>query len=481
MSQYQTPRNAGIRRMGSVCLILAMIVAVVPAAAPRPAVAGLPRTGYRAAVAEEVISTYSQILYPISDLKIGLWYEGVPSADVDNLRYNEIDDPAPSYDGDGTYIVTSAIKSYRAGIAAPAIPQDATNISLSLIWTVRFEVEDSFHVVWSNFGVNGTYYFGPRHNPGTAYTTYTDTWSEDPSTGLPWTPATANTVDGLGFDSNVESAVHVTQAYLRLSYEIDSSVPSIAVEKYVWDGAGWLDADTAPGPYLLPGTDPQFRFVVTNGGNVDLSNVDLMDNVYGDIALDGTLAAGASAEYLLTGTWAAGQHTNTATVSGDYDGDTYTGSDDANYFGSPPAPAIDVEKYVWDGAAWVDADTAPGPCLLPGTDPLFKFVVTNSGSVVLQSVVLTDSPPIASFYAEQGLATPCVTPTSLDPQATFTCYGSLPWANGTQTDIGTVTADYGGDTYTDSDAANYLGGWSLFLPAVLGEHTVLRRIVVADN
>ncbi len=438
----RAPRDAGALRAGALRLLLVVIVSLLPAAAPH-------LTGAHAAAD-------SQIRYPISDVKIGIWAEGVPTADVDNLRYNEIDDPAPSHDGDATYVVASHIKSYRAGVAAPAVPPDASKITVSIIWTVRLEVADSFHVVWTNFGVNGIYYFGPRHNPGTAYTTYTDTWTTDPSTGLPWSPASVATVNGLGFDFNVESPVRVTQAYIRVDYE-SGPVAALDVEKHVWDGTAWADADTAPGPNLAAGTNPQFRFVVANTGTVDLSNVDLTDNVYGAISLNGTLAAGTAAEYFLTGTWSAGQHTNTATATGDYEGNTITGTDDANYFGAVPAPAIDVEKYVWRAGLWADADTG-GPIVLAGTDPLFKFVVTNSGNTTLEAISLSDSPPIATFYAEPELATGCAIPGSLAPQQAFTCYGSLPWAQGRQTDVATARGTYAGNTYTDSDVANYLGG-----------------------
>ncbi len=37
---------------------------------------------------------------------------------------------------------------------------------------------------------------------------------------------------------------------------------------------------------------PQFKIVVTNTGNVPLTNVDVTDSVYGTISLDGTLAVG---------------------------------------------------------------------------------------------------------------------------------------------------------------------------------------------
>ena len=40
-------------------------------------------------------------------------------------------------------------------------------------------------------------------------------------------------------------------------------------------GLTWLDADSPTGPYLNSGTAPQFKFVVTNTGNVALANVSL--------------------------------------------------------------------------------------------------------------------------------------------------------------------------------------------------------------
>ena len=87
---------------------------------------------------------------------------------------------------------------------------------------------------------------------------------------------------------------------------------SIAVKKYVWDGIKWDDADTAPGPYL--GTSPvQFKIVVTNTGNVDLSNISVDDNKYGQISLNNTtLVSGASTEAQYNMTWVSDQQNNTA-------------------------------------------------------------------------------------------------------------------------------------------------------------------------
>ena len=152
--------------------------------------------------------------------------------------------------------------------------------------------------------------------------------------------------------------------------------------------------------------------------------------------------------------WASGQQTDTATATGDYGDTTYNDTDDANYLGV--APSIDVEKDVWDGTIWVDADEVTGPNL--ASKPVkFRFVVTNTGDVELTNITLADNPIIANLYSDDTLITACVLPTTLDPDGTFTCYGSLPWASGQQTDTATATGDYGDTTYNDTDDAHYLG------------------------
>ncbi len=115
------------------------------------------------------------------------------------------------------------------------------------------------------------------------------------------------------------------------------------MEKFVWDGTAWVDADTPPGPTLVIGTNPQFRFVVTNTGNVTLSPVTLTDSVYNALigaqcTIPASLLAGASFTCTITTTWTQGQHTNTATATGtfiDGNGNTQTPSDTdlAHYFG----------------------------------------------------------------------------------------------------------------------------------------------------
>ena len=84
-------------------------------------------------------------------------------------------------------------------------------------------------------------------------------------------------------------------------------------------------------------------------------------------------------------------------------------------------------------------------------------MVTNTGNVTLSNIALSDLPVIATFYSTQALTTACTIPATLAAGASFTCYGSLAWAAGQQTDTATASGTFGGTTYTDTDPANYFG------------------------
>ena len=103
--------------------------------------------------------------------------------------------------------------------------------------------------------------------------------------------------------------------------------PIIDLTKYVSvdNGVTWDDANGPTGPLLLSasGIDPQFRYTVTNTGNITLGDVTLTDAVYdlngaeaGTAYSFGSLAVGASAEFIFTGAaWAEGQQSGDAAVS----------------------------------------------------------------------------------------------------------------------------------------------------------------------
>jgi len=163
------------------------------------------------------------------------------------------------------------------------------------------------------------------------------------------------TVTGTGTDSlgNTATATASDQA----NYTGES--PAIGVAKYVSvnGGATFVAAPTTSGDptEIATGPAPEYEFVVTNSGNVALTNVTLRDSVasggavnLGSLGAIGSLAAGASATIIAVGNWAAGQNTDTGSVVGTVIANgvtaTPTAAATANYYGA--TPGIDIEKLI---------------------------------------------------------------------------------------------------------------------------------------
>ena len=85
----------------------------------------------------------------------------------------------------------------------------------------------------------------------------------------------------------------------------------------------------------------------------------------------------------------------------------------------------------------------------------YKFVVTNTGPVTLTNLTLTD----ASVNSGDAVSTAsCVLPSSLAPNASFTCVvGPVKARTGQHTDTGKATGQYNSITVQDTDDANYYG------------------------
>jgi hypothetical protein len=128
-------------------------------------------------------------------------------------------------------------------------------------------------------------------------------------------------------------------------------LPSIDVEKYVSvdHQMTWVDADEPPGPEVSTGHDVYFKFVVTNNGSLELTNLTLTDTDF-DLAgcsLPMTLAPGATFECVAGPLQAIlGQHSNTATATGESIGTTASDSDLAHYSGqeTPSGTTLSASK-----------------------------------------------------------------------------------------------------------------------------------------
>jgi uncharacterized repeat protein (TIGR01451 family) len=161
--------------------------------------------------------------------------------------------------------------------------------------------------------------------------------------------------------------------------------------------------------------------VVTNPSNQVLTITSLTDDVYGNIATQGTcvtaigtvLVPGASYSCSFQGqfTGVAGQsQTDTVTVVGENpEGVDVTDSDDATVTltGQPGPPTIDVVKT---------ADPLSRP--EPGGTFTFAVVVTNTSTQILTIVSLTDD--IYGDLATRGTCTTAIG-TVLDPGESYSC------------------------------------------------------------
>jgi uncharacterized repeat protein (TIGR01451 family) len=243
-------------------------------------------------------------------------------------------------------------------------------------------------------------------------------------------------------------------------------VASIEVKKEVSpdNGLTWFDADAPTGPYVSSINNPIFRFTVTNNGVVTLTNVVVIDSVYPDIIIGPipSLPPSASEQAIIMGVWASGQNLNIATATGDFGGQVYTDSDPAFWFGA--VPAIDVEKEVSpdNGETWFDADNPPGPDVVAGTNPQFRFTVTNTGNVALSLVSVTDD--VLGPISIGGF---------LDPGSSTQMIVSGAWVVGQQVNTATATGDFEGLTVTDFDPAYWFG--------VSGASIVIQKLVSIDS
>jgi hypothetical protein len=147
------------------------------------------------------------------------------------------------------------------------------------------------------------------------------------------------------------------------------------------------DANDAPGPFIPVGGAVTWTYLVTNTGNSDLTDVEVVDSRGVAVSCPATtLAIGASMECTATGTAQTDQYSNLSLVTAvDPLGNTVDDVDPSHYFGAEPG--INLQKYT-NG---VDADEAPGP-FIPVGDPVeWTFVVTNSGNSTLNQVQVEDS------------------------------------------------------------------------------------------
>jgi uncharacterized repeat protein (TIGR01451 family) len=216
--------------------------------------------------------------------------------------------------------------------------------------------------------------------------------------------------------------------------------PSISLVKKT----NGTDNNSAPGVQVTAGSTVTWTYLITNSGNVALTNVALVDDKVGAITCPATtLAVGASMTCTKTGVAIAGQYTNMGTVTGKPPvGPNVTANDPDNYFGN--APAITLVKKT-NGT---DNNSAPGLAVTAGSTVTWTYLITNSGNVALTNVALVDD----------KVGTITCPATTLAVGASMTCTKTGVAISGQYTNIGTVTGKPPvGPNVTASDPDNYFG------------------------
>ncbi len=225
--------------------------------------------------------------------------------------------------------------------------------------------------------------------------------------------------------------------------------PAIVIKK----ATNGEDADTPTGPIIPVGGAVTWTYVVTNTGNLPLTQVVVTDDqgVLVSCPKD-TLAPQESMTCTGAGTAVAGQYANIGSVVGvPPAGPPVTSSDPSHYFGV--VPSIVIQKAT-NGE---DADTPTGPLIPVGGAVTWTYVVTNTGNLPLTQVVVTD---------DQGVVVTCPKDT-LALQESMICTGTGIAVEGQYANVGSVVGvPPTGTPVTSSDPSHYFG----YQPASVGNY-----------
>ncbi|PWK73960.1 SdrD B-like domain-containing protein [Aminobacter sp. AP02] len=204
--------------------------------------------------------------------------------------------------------------------------------------------------------------------------------------------------------------------------------PAIALVKSAVSG---LNEPAAPGEIIT------YTFEVTNTGNLDLTDVEIVDPLPGITPSSftvGDLAPGETQNFTATYAIVAGDISaekveNQATVTANYkdgpvsqpiddpSGPTIDADEPVVVPVIPPAPALAIVKT----GAYEDTDGSGDPTV--GDRLVYRFVVTNTGNIPLDEVVPVDAgPTFNGLPATNTLSALTPTPLTLAPgtDATFT-------------------------------------------------------------
>ena len=237
-----------------------------------------------------------------------------------------------------------------------------------------------------------------------------------------------NTATVRGFDSIINPLELNATDSATLIIEVPDAAPSISINKLT---------NGSDGPFILVGEPVVWSFQLTNTGNRTLTNISVIDNQGVTVVCpETTLAVGQSITCDANGLAITGPYSNTATVSAVSEATTVTASDSSSYFGAAPSMTL-LKK-----TNGVDSAEVP-----VGDSVTWTYLVTNTGNVAIDSVVVTDN-----------LVSEITCPKStLAIAETMTCSATGVADKGYYENIGTARANFQGTVVSAEDSSEYYG------------------------
>ncbi len=209
---------------------------------------------------------------------------------------------------------------------------------------------------------------------------------------------------------------------------VDMEISADAVSGTDLD-ATWHDLNVLSIAHTRVGDTLWYRITVTNSGEVPLGSVVVIDSDTGDGPTDpAPLDPGESVTHSASSVAEPGTHAFTAVAY-----DTRTGLFDsvtATYSAWTTSLAIEASVSIDGGTTWMTADTVAGAPVFPaGVDPVVRFLVTNTGTLGLRDVTVTDTVNDISHLP----------PRDLSPGESTAFCVTVPWKPGPHVNTATAT------------------------------------------
>ncbi|NDB31734.1 MAG: DUF11 domain-containing protein, partial [Actinobacteria bacterium] len=180
-----------------------------------------------------------------------------------------------------------------------------------------------------------------------------------------------------------------------------------------------------------------WTYLVTNTGNVALTNVVVTDNLVSNIDCPkNTLAIAEAMTCSATGVATKGYYENIGTARANFQGTVVSAEDASQYYGIQASMTLQKTTNGQDGGT-----------IIYLTPVEWQYFVTNTGNVTLSNIVVVD---------DKGVTVTCPFTTLLQGDS-MTCTASGLAGIGNYSNTGSVTANYGSLNASASDTSSYFG------------------------